>query len=58
MSEKYDLADYLVNLISIMDSKESTGIAKGNTLIKEYDRAYAEFKGILQKEQANETRKG
>ncbi len=55
MSEKYDLADYLVNLISIMESKEDAGLLKGKTLHKEYDRCYAEFKGILQKEHENET---
>jgi len=44
-----------VNLISIMESKEDAGLLKGKTLHKEYDRCYAEFKGILQKEHENET---
>lgn len=53
---KYELASYLTNLISIMESKEDGGIGRGRTLGWEYNRAYAEMMEIVRKEQEDESR--
>ena len=53
---KRELADYLVNLICIMESKEDSGLPKGTTLAQEYERCYKQFRDLLEKEKFNETR--
>ncbi len=53
---KRELADYLVNLIVIMEAKEDVGLPKGTTLVDEYERCYKQLRDILEKEKFNETR--
>lgn len=50
MTEKIELAGYLTNLLSIMESKEDAGIHRGPTLVKEYSKGYDRLRQILQKE--------
>jgi hypothetical protein len=50
---KGEQAQYLANLLAIMESKESAGRARGSTLVGEYERNYDE----LLKEIDNEARK-
>lgn len=50
MGSKYELAAYLSDLITIMDSKEATGLAKGQTLIREYNSTYAQLKEAIEDE--------
>lgn len=54
---KYDVAEYCANLIIIMDSKDSTGIPKGQTITTEYTRAYDELIGYIKKDNEDEARK-
>lgn len=54
---KAELVSYCANLLSIMAARETTGIARGQTLGREYTRAYDELTGIIRKEEENETRK-
>lgn len=56
MARKHDLAEYLVSLISIMTSKETAGLPRGNTLSAEYNRVYEEFTEMIKKEHPDETR--
>ena len=51
MPNKYEIASYLVSLIAIMDSKEQAGLAKGNTITREYNRVYAQLMEMIQKEE-------
>lgn len=54
---KQELASYLAGLIAIMDSMDDAGgMNRSRVIATEYERAYAEFKGILQKEKESETR--
>lgn len=53
MNEKFDIAQYLVNLMSIMEGKEDAGRAKGNTLADEYNRIYERLTGLIKTEQEN-----
>lgn len=54
---KHDLASYLVNLITIMESKEKTGVLfRGKTLSDEYEKHYTLFTDTIKKEKENETR--
>lgn len=48
--KKYELAQYLGNLLLIMQSKESTGRPIGNTLVEEYNRVYDELKKEIEDE--------
>lgn len=59
MATKYELANYLSNLLSILSSKDEAAISRGTTLPWEYERAYVELRDILQKEkdEADEARK-
>lgn len=56
MSEKYAIADYLVNLMGIMSGKEDAGRAKGNTLAEEYNRTYSRLTDLIKKEQEDAAR--
>lgn len=47
---KQEMAGYLANLISIMESKEDAGISRGRTLADEYNKTYNEFRELLDKE--------
>lgn len=40
---KAERAQYLVNLMTIMEGKEAAGRARGTTLVREYEREYATF---------------
>lgn len=53
---KEDAAQYLVNLMAIMEGKEAAGRSRGNTLAREYEKVYGEFVDQLRKEQESETR--
>lgn len=53
---KQDLAMYLVNLVTIMQSKETAGRARGETLANEYNKCYKDFINLLKEEHENETR--
>lgn len=48
---KQELASYLSSLISIMESKEDAGIERGQTLGREYTRAYGQMMDIIRKEE-------
>lgn len=52
MSEKTDLAGYLCNLITIMESQEDAALARSTALAEEYNRGYTRLKEII----ADETR--
>jgi hypothetical protein len=54
---KIETADYLANIICILNSMEDAGIAKSQTLGREYNRVYTELKKIVQKEEEDEARK-
>lgn len=53
---KQELVNYLAGLISVMESKEDAGIARGQTLGREYNRAYEQLLEIIRKEEADEAR--
>lgn len=53
---KEGAAQYLVNLMAIMEGKEAAGRSRGNTLAHEYERVYGELVDQLRKEQESETR--
>lgn len=54
---KQDLLQYLINLHSIMEAKEATGITKGTRLLWEYNRCYEQYIEMITKEYEDETRK-
>lgn len=54
--DKFQLAGYMVNLISIMESKEDGGIARGSTLGREYSRCYERLLSMIRKDEEDETR--
>lgn len=54
---KQDRAMYLVNLITIMDSKDSTGRPKGSRLVAEYEKHYDLLMKEIEKGDEDETRK-
>jgi len=47
---KQEMAAYMVDLLAIMESKESAGRGKGITLAQEYTRVYDEFVAKLKGE--------
>lgn len=49
---KIELADYLVNLHTLLEGQERTGLQKSNVLGKEYQKHW----DLLKQEIANETR--
>lgn len=54
---KLEVADYLANLIIILESQEDAGVAKSMTLTREYNRAFMALKQIIEgEEKQNETR--
>jgi hypothetical protein len=53
---KIEMARYLVDLVSIMESQERAGRSRGRTLAEEYDKVYNEFRDLLDKEKENEAR--
>lgn len=53
---RQDMAQYLVNLLAIMDSKERSGRDRGGALATEYIRIYDELLRSIKKEDDNETR--
>lgn len=53
---KQDMAQYLVNLIAIMESKEDSGRSKGQGLAREYERVYATLRDTITKEEEDEAR--
>lgn len=53
---KQEMAAYLRDLLSIMESKETAGIARGQSLADEYNKIYNAFRETLDKEKENEAR--
>lgn len=53
MNEKFYIAEYLVNLMHIMEGKEDAGRARGNTLAEEYNRQYTRLTELIKTEQEN-----
>lgn len=53
---KQELVAYMTGLLAIMESKEATGLAKGQTLTKEYDLHYEKLVKLLQEEHRNDRR--
>lgn len=47
MSEKTELASYLCNLITIMESQEDAALARSTALAQEYNRGYTRLKEII-----------
>lgn len=56
MPTKFELAEYLVNLNTLLEAQASTGITKSSIIAEEYDRVWDELKSTITKEQTNETR--
>lgn len=56
---KFELVSYLSDLLSIMESRDQAGgINRGPALGREYERVYAQYRAILDKEEKDlETRK-
>jgi hypothetical protein len=56
MPTKFELAEYLVNLNTLLEAQASTGITKSSVIAEEYDRVWDELKSTITKEQTDETR--
>lgn len=56
---KADLAQYLVNLHTLLQAQDSAGgLVKSDTLIAEYDKNWDLLKDTINKENEDETRNG
>lgn len=53
---KVEQAEYLANLITIMDSRETAGLQRGQTIPKEYTKVYDEYIETIRKEHEDEAR--
>jgi hypothetical protein len=58
MTEKAELAGYMSDLLCLMESKEDSGRPRGQTLGREYERAYARLMEIVRKEEEDEAGSG
>lgn len=56
METKYVIAEYLVNLHTLIDAQQRTITLPSTTLAAEYDRQWVILKDLINKEQADETR--
>lgn len=57
MATKYELAEYLVNLNTLITAQfESARAHPSTTLVKEYERGWDELKDLINQEQTDETR--
>lgn len=57
LMSKYEQAEYLANLIVIMENKKDGGLPKGNTLTKEYTLVYNSLLEAMKKEHEDAARK-
>ena len=54
---KYDLVEYMANLLMIFDHHESLGTTKSSVLLSEFEGAQKELIEMIQKEKDDEARK-
>lgn len=54
---KQEQAQYLVNLLTLIESRGEASIGRGLLLPWEYERVYADFASTIRKEQEDEARK-
>lgn len=57
MSDKFELAAYLGNLMDILDAKEDVGLARTGWLATEYQKVFHELELIVKKEHEDAARK-
>lgn len=58
MASKYDIAQYLVNLHTLLQAQDSAGgLLKSGTLAAEYETNWGLLKDTINKENEDETRK-
>lgn len=58
MATKYEIADYLVNLHTLIDAQRQNGNSTpSTTLADEYEKNWGELKDIITKENEDEARK-
>lgn len=56
MPTKYEIAEYLVNLHTLLDAQQRTVTLPSTTIAEEYNRQWAVLKDLINQEQSNETR--
>lgn len=54
--DKYDLAQYLVNLQTLLESQERTGLEKSTSIAEEYNSSWGKLKDAIKQEKEDETR--
>lgn len=58
MPSKYELAEYLANLHTLLSAQDQAGgLSKSRTLLDEYNTTWGVLKDAIEKEKDNETRK-
>lgn len=58
MGSKYELAQYLTNLHTLLSAQDQAGgLSKSQVLLDEYNRSWGQLKDAIAKENENETRK-
>jgi hypothetical protein len=51
---RFDIAQYLVNLHTLMEAQDATGVTKSTLLVNEYNKHWGLLRTAIEKENGNE----